>query len=153
MDDSGEEVLTSTHVLEYPYSRSVGPVIGAFLTGLRDGRILGVRASGDTVVVPPTEYDPTTAEPTGELVEVGPGATVESWAWVGDPAPGQPLDHPFAWVLVRPDGATTALLHVLDAGTPESVRTGMRVRADFVDPAERVGRIHDIRAFVPEGGS
>ena len=35
------EVLRAPHVLEYPYVRSVGPVIGAFLTGLRDGRILG----------------------------------------------------------------------------------------------------------------
>jgi len=153
MVDSDEEVLTSTHVLEYPYSRSVGPVIGAFLTGLRDGRILGVRASGASVVVPPTEYDPTTAEPTGELVEVGPGGTVESWAWVTEARPGQPLDHPFAWVLVRLDGATTAMLHVLDARTAESVRTGMRVRPEFVPAAQRVGRIQDIRAFVPEGGS
>jgi hypothetical protein len=153
MADSGEEVLTSTHVLEYPYSRSVGPVIGAFLTGLRDGRILGATASGSTVVVPPTEYDPITAEPTGDLVEVGPAGTVESWAWVSDPAPGQPLDHPFAWVLVRLDGATTAMLHVLDAGSPDAVRTGMRVRADFVPEAERVGRIQDIRAFVPESRS
>jgi len=153
MGDSAEEVLTSTHVLEYPYSRSVGPVIGAFLTALRDGRILGARASGDTVVVPPTEYDPTTAEPTRELVEVGPAGRVESWAWVGEPAAGQPLDRPFAWALVRLDGATTAMLHVLDAGSPDQVRTGMRVRPDFVPEADRIGRIQDIRAFVPEAGS
>ena len=46
MAESEGEVLTSAHVLEYPYSRSVGPVIGAFLTGLRDGVILGARAAG-----------------------------------------------------------------------------------------------------------
>ena len=32
------EALHASHRLEYPYSCSVGPVIGAFLTGLRDGR-------------------------------------------------------------------------------------------------------------------
>lgn len=147
-----EGVLTSAHVLEYPYSRSVGPVIGAFLTGLRDGRILGASGSNGSVVVPPTEYDPETAEATGELVEVGPAGTVTSWAWIADPAPGQPLDHPFAWVLVRLDGATTAVLHVLDAPSPSEVRTGMRVRADFLPATERVGRIQDIRAFVPADG-
>lgn len=152
MAGSGDEVLTSAHVLEYPYSRSVGPVVGAFLTGLRDGRILGATGSDGAVVVPPTEYDPFTAEPTGELVEVGPSGTVESWAWVARPAPQHPLDHPFAWILVRLDGATTAMLHVLDAGTEEAVSTGMRVRAEFVADGERVGRIQDIRAFVPEGG-
>ena len=35
------DVLRAPHVLEYPYVRSVGPVIGAFLTALRDGRMLG----------------------------------------------------------------------------------------------------------------
>jgi uncharacterized OB-fold protein len=126
MAESGEDVLTSAHVLEYPYSRSVGPVLGAFLTGLREGRILGATASRG-VVVPPTEYDPETAEPTGELVEVGPGGTVATWAWVQEPAPQ----------------------HVVDAGSREAVTTGMRVEAEFVPEAERVGRIQDIRAFVP----
>ena len=37
--------LLEPHVLEYPggYTRSVGPVIGRFLTGLRDGRIEAVK--------------------------------------------------------------------------------------------------------------
>ena len=30
------EVLVATNVLEYPYTRTVGPVLGAFFTGLRD---------------------------------------------------------------------------------------------------------------------
>ncbi len=153
MATADEEVLTDLHVLEYPYSRSVGPVIGAFLTGLRDGRILGATGSGGAVIVPPTEYDPQTAEATGELVEVGPAGTVETWAWVSDPAPQHPLDHPFAWALVRLDGAATSLLHVVDVGSPGAVSTGQRVVAEFVPEADRVGRIQDIRAFVPGGAS
>ena len=151
MADSGDEVLTSAHVLEYPYSRSVGPVIGAFLTGLRDGKILGVTGSGGTVIVPPTEYDPLTAETTGALVEVGPEGTVETRAWVANPAPQHPLDHPFAWALVRLDGAGTSMLHAVDSGSEAALSTGMRVRADFLPAAERIGRIGDIRAFVPVG--
>ncbi|HEY5246162.1 MAG TPA: DNA-binding protein, partial [Acidimicrobiales bacterium] len=79
MVSAGDDVLTSAHVLEYPYSRSVGPVIGAFLTGLRDGKIIGAKGTGGRVIVPPTEYDPQTAEATGELVEVGPEGTVTTW--------------------------------------------------------------------------
>ena len=58
------DTLTAHHVLEYPggYTRSVGPVIGRFLTGLRDGRIEGVRLADGRVLVPPTEYDPTTSD-------------------------------------------------------------------------------------------
>ena len=31
-----EEVLRAPHVLEYAYTRSVGPVIGRFFTGLKE---------------------------------------------------------------------------------------------------------------------
>ena len=85
------EALHASHRLEYPYSRSVGPVIGAFLTGLRDGTLLGVKGSNGVVIVPPTEYDPATGDDTGEMVEVGPGGVVESWAWVSHPLAKHPL--------------------------------------------------------------
>ncbi len=147
------EVLSDHHVLEYPYARSVGPVLGGFLTALREGRILGAKASRGKVVVPPTEYDPETAEPTGELVEVGPEGTVVTWAWVEQPRPEHPLDHPFAWALVRLEGADTSLLHVVDAGSPQAVSSGMAVVADFRPAGERQGRLQDIRAFVPVGGA
>jgi uncharacterized OB-fold protein len=145
-------VLRAPHVLEYEYKRSVGPVIGAFMTGLRDGRILGAVSAGK-VIVPPTEYDPVTAQDTGELVEVGPGGEVTTWAWATNPLRDQPLERPFAWALIRLDGATTALLHALDTGSPDSIHSGMRVTARFRPPEERQGHIRDIECFVPEEGS
>lgn len=149
---SDETVLRAPHVIEYTYTRSVGPVIGAFLTGLRDGRILGARCAEGAVVVPPAEYDPVTAEPAGELVEVGPGGTVSTWAWTAAPTPDQPLQHPFAWALVVLDGASTGFLHVVDAGSPAAMSSGMRVRARFRPEAERRGHVLDIEAFEPEAG-
>jgi len=146
------EALHASHVLEYPYSRSVGPVIGAFLTGLRDGKLTGVRGAGGSVIVPPTEYDPATGEDTGEMVDVGPGGVIESWAWVSDPLPKHPLAKPFAWALIRLDGADTAMLHVVDAGGPDKIATGDRVTVRFRPAAERIGAMADIDAFVPEGG-
>jgi uncharacterized OB-fold protein len=148
------EVLRAPHVLEFPYKRSLGPVIGGFMTGLRDGRILGARTKDGRVIVPPTEYDPDTGEDVeADLVEVGPGGTVRTWSWAANPRPDQPLDRPFAWVLVDLDGADTAMLHVLDAGSPESCRSGMRVSAKFRAASERIGSMHDIECFVPEAGS
>ncbi len=146
------EALHAAHRLEYPYPRSVGPVIGAFLTGLRQGKLLGVRGAGGSVIVPPTEYDPTTGEDTGEIVEVGPGGAVESWAWVAHPLPKHPLDRPFAWALIRLDGADTAMLHVVDAGRPDNLASGDRVTVRFRPEPERVGSLADIEAFVPAGG-
>lgn len=144
------EPLVEHHVLEYPggYQRSVGPVIGRFLTSLRDGRIEGVRLADGRVLVPPAEYDPVTSEPPGEWVEVGPAGTVTSWTWVAEPRPGKHhLDRPFAFALIRPDGAGTAMLHVVDVPGPEAMAVGLRVRPRW--RAERVGHVTDIEAWVP----
>jgi uncharacterized OB-fold protein len=147
------EALHAIHRLEYPYSRSVGPVIGAFLTGLRDGKLFGVTGAGGSIIVPPTEYDPITGDDTGEMVEVGPGGVVESWAWVSRPLEKHPLGKPFAWALIRLDGADTAMLHAVDAGGPDKLATGDRVTVQFRPAAERIGSMADIEAFVPVGGA
>src|SRR4051812_12753670 len=109
--NSGAEALSAPYVFEYTYRRTVGPVIGRFLTGLRDGKIEGVLAADGRVLVPPTEYDPATGEAVGEFVEVGQTGIVTSWAWVAEPRKLQPLDRPFAWALVQLDGADTSILH------------------------------------------
>ncbi|MFJ7261218.1 Zn-ribbon domain-containing OB-fold protein [Streptomyces globosus] len=142
------EALRAPLVVEFPFTRSLGPVQSAFLTGLRERVVLGAKTPGGTVLVPPAEYDPATAEELRELVEVAPAGTVTTWAWNDRPRPRQPLATPFAWVLVRLDGADTALLHALDAPGPDAVRTGMRVRIRWA--AERTGAITDIACFEPE---
>ena len=142
------EVLSAPHFMEFPYTRSTGPMVGAFLTGLRDKRVLGVKDSTGRVVVPPPEYDAVTAAtlPADDLVEVGTEGVVTSWSWNPKPRAGQPFEQPFAWALVRLDGADTGLLHALDAPR-ESIRTGMRVRIRWAD--ETVGFINDIACFEP----
>jgi uncharacterized protein len=133
--------------IAFDYTRSLGPVLGRFMTALRDRRILGARGADGRVHAPPFEYDPVTASPPRELVEVGPAGTVLSWSWQPEPLAGQPLDHPFGWALIRLDGAGTALLHAVDAGSAAAMRTGMRVRPRWA--AERVGSIRDIACFEP----
>jgi hypothetical protein len=136
--------------IAFDYTRSLGPVLGEFMTGLRDRRILGARGADGRVHAPPFEYDPVTSLPPEELVEVGPAGAVLSWSWQPEPLAGQPLDRPFGWALIRLDGADTALLHAVDAGSAAAMRTGMRVRARW--GAERVGSIRDIACFEPGDG-
>ena len=136
--------------LEYPYTRTTGPVIGPFLTGLRDGKVLGVRC-GSRVLCPPLEYDPdtfATLEP--DFVEVGPGGVVTGWTWISVPTPKHPFEHPFAFALIKLDGADTALVHAVDAGSPDAMSTGMRVVARYRE--ERVGAVTDVY-FVPEASA
>jgi uncharacterized OB-fold protein len=133
--------------IQFPYTRSLGPVVGAFMTALTDRRIIGIR-SGDRVIAPPLEWDPDTAEELAhDFVDVGPAGTVESWSWVASPTSQHPLDVPFAFALVKLDGADTAFLHAVDAGSIDAMSTGMRVAPRW--RATRIGHITDIEAFVP----
>lgn len=147
-DTNSSEVLSAPLVIEYPFSRTTGPVIGIFLTGLREKLLFGIRGSDGRVIVPPVEYDPHTSEELTELVEVGPGGVVDTWAWVRTPPAKAPLDRPFAWALVRPDGADVGFLQAVDAGSIEAMSTGMRVRPRWADARE--GTIHDLVCWEPE---
>ena len=140
-------VLTAPFSLEFTYTRSVGPVLGAFFDALGKRRILGVRTKDGRVIVPPQEYDPVTGEGLYELVPVADTGTVTTWTWAAEPKPGQPLEHPFAWALVRFDGADTAMLHAVDAGNESAMSTGMRVQVRW--QAETTGDITDIACFEP----
>lgn len=141
--------LSAPHSLEYAYKRSLGPVLGRFFTALRDREIVGVKTRGGRVLVPPAEYDPESGQDTtGEFVTVGPSGTVESWCWIDAPRRPHPLDHAFAFALVKLDGADTALLHAVDVGNKTHMQTGMRVKPRWAD--ETIGRIQDIACFVPE---
>ncbi|WP_034269037.1 Zn-ribbon domain-containing OB-fold protein [Haloechinothrix halophila] len=133
--------------IHFDYTRSLGPVLGRFMTGLAQRRIEGVTGSDGRVHVPPVEYDPVTAAPLSEFVEVDQEGTVLTWSWCAEPVAGQPIQRPFAWALIRLDGADTALLHAVDVEAPDAIHTGMRVRVRWTD--EPVGHIRDIAYFVP----
>ena len=101
--------------LEFPYTRSVGPVIGAYLDGLQERPVARLtcraaarcRRRSSTTPPPAPSVEP-------ELVEVGPEGVITSWTWVAEPNPNHPLDRPFAFALIQLDGADTAMVHVVD---------------------------------------
>jgi len=136
--------------IEFDYTRSLGPVLSQFMDALAERRILGARGADGRVHAPPFEYDPVTAEPARELTDVGPEGTVVSWSWMPEPLAGQPLAEPFAWALIRLDGADTAMLHAVDAGSAAAMRTGLRVRPRWA--ARPAGSIRDIACFEPCDG-
>ncbi len=141
------EVLRAGFEVGYTYTRMTGEVIGEFLAGLRDGQIKGIKGSNGRVICPPTEYDPVTAEELTELVNLPQTGTVQTFNWVHQPRPKHLLQKPFAWALIKIDGADTALLHMVDAGSEATMKTGMKVKVRWA--AERKGFITDIACFEP----
>lgn len=146
-----DELLRADHIMEYAYKRSLGSVLSHFFTGLRDRQAYGIKTATGRVIVPPAEYDPETGEATDGFVAVGPGGVVTSWTWITNPKPKNHLQEPFAWALVQLDGADTAMLHAVRAGSENEMSTGMRVRIEWAD--ETQGCIQDIACFVPEASS
>ncbi|MFZ1164942.1 Zn-ribbon domain-containing OB-fold protein, partial [Mycobacterium sp.] len=143
--DSHQKPLSAPLRLSFDYARSVGPTLSQFFTALRERHIVGVRGSDGRIYVPPAEFDPVTYERLTEIVPVASVGTVLSWTWQPEPLEGQPLDKPFAWALIKLDGADVAMLHAVDAGSSEAISTGARVHVHWVD--EPAGAITDIAYF------
>lgn len=149
MTTRDDRTLSAPIQVRFDYTRSVGPVLGEFFSGLRDGRLVAGRISDGRVMLPPPEFDPITHDPITDFVDVAATGTVQSWTWVPEPVAAQPFDHPFAFALVLLDGTTSPLLHALDAPQDE-IETGMRVAVRWRE--ERVGAITDIACFEPGDG-
>src|SRR5688500_4574880 len=133
--------------VEFDYTRSLGPTLSEFMTGLKRRQVLAGVLSDGSVAVPPPEYDPDTLDPVTELVPVSDEGVVQTWTWVPEPVPGQPLDRPFAFAHVLLDGADRPLLHAVAVDSPDQIETGLRVRVRWAE--ETVGAITDIRWFEP----
>ncbi|MBF6455702.1 Zn-ribbon domain-containing OB-fold protein [Nocardia cyriacigeorgica] len=145
--ETPHDSLNAPYSLQLPFNRTVGPTIGAFLGGLREGRLFGTRTDRGTVLCPAAEFDPETARATGELVELAETGTVRHWTWVPRRA-GDDIPHDYAWALISIDGAEGGLFHAVDTGgDPARMTPGLRVTARWRD--ERVGSIRDIVCFEP----
>ena len=143
-----EAPLEQHQALEFPYKHSTGEVIGRFLAGLKEQQtIWGRRAAGLGVVVPPLGYSEVDGSPDGEWVAVKDAGVVTAVAVVQKPLAGlHPVDKPFAFVLVKLDGADTALPHVVTERL-DDVKVGARVVAVWKPEGDRVGSLRDIACF------
>ena len=142
---SQPEILNQAFELGFTYTRSTGPVVGRFLTELRNRKIVGIKASDGRVVVPPMEYDPNTAEELSEFVDVGEEGEIVSFAWIKQPREAHPSEQTFAWAMIKLDGADVPMVHWVRASQESDIRTGARVRAVWAE--QTIGFITDINGF------
>jgi uncharacterized OB-fold protein len=142
-----DDILSAEFELGFTYTRTPGPVIGKFLAALQQQRLYGIRGSDGRVVFPPTEYDPLTGADLHDYAPVGEEGTVVAWTWVQNPRRHHLLRQPFAWALIRLDGADTPFLHMLVAQSESTIQPGLRVRVRWAD--KRRGAITDIAWFEP----
>ena len=147
MSDS-KDLLRAPFELAYNYKRSSGPVMSKFFEALGQQKILGTKSSAGKVFSPAAEFDPETNEPLKEMIEVGPGGVVESFSWIEDPKHHHLIKEPFAFALIKLDGADTSMLHMVTQCNEADLRIGSRVKANWSEIQEQ--RITDIKFFTLE---
>jgi len=140
------EPLTLKGQIAVPYTWHVGDVGSRFLVALRDDKkILGSKCpSCGTTYVPARKNCGTCFEDIDEWVEVKPEGVIEAFTIVHYSHPVQPVKPPFAYALIKLDGADVGFLHLIKKDL-DKIKNGLRVKAKF--SGERTGKILDIDSF------
>lgn len=140
------EDLTLKGQIAIPYTWWVGEVGSRFLRALRDEKkILGNRCKNcNTVYVPPRKNCGRCFADIDEWVEVGNEGVVTTHTVVRFEYPLQPAKPPFAYAVIKLDGADVGLVHIVKEKM-EKLKKGARVRAAFKEV--RKGHILDIDCF------
>ena len=140
-----KDLLRAPFELAYNYKRSSGPLMSKFFDALAEQKILGTKSSTGKVYAPAAEFDPETHESLSDLVEVGPGGVIESFSWIEEPKHHHLIKNPFAFALIKLDGADTSMLHMVTECDEADLKIGSRVSANW--SATLVNRITDIKFF------
>jgi uncharacterized protein len=146
-----EQVRSVRTPARLDYTYTAGAASTRFLRAVADKRIIGERAPGGKVYVPPRGADPQLGVPTSEEVELAHVGTVTSFCIVNVAFHGSVMELPYTSALILLDGADQAIMHLLQEVATDDVRIGMRVEAVWVDDDEIGPTLESIRHFRPTG--
>ncbi|MGZ5301169.1 MAG: Zn-ribbon domain-containing OB-fold protein [Actinomycetota bacterium] len=140
--------------LDISYEWDAGEAMGAFLEGLRDGRIVATHCVAcERTLVPPRKFCERCFRPTDRWVEVADTGVVETFSICHVSWDMRVLDPPELPAVIRLDGASQGgFLHKLGEVSPDDLRIGMAVEAVWRPLQERTGSILDIAYFRPRNG-
>ena len=128
---------------------TVGNTGHAFLVELRDNKtIMGIKCpSCKKVYVPPRLHCPACFVKMSEWVKLSGKGTLETFTIVRYPEPYMPKEPPFAYGVIKLDGADTGLVHLLGGVELNKIKVGMKLEPVFKE--KREGSILDIEHFKP----
>lgn len=140
------EPLTLKGQIAVPYTWSVGETGSKFLISLRDDqKILGTKCSKcGTVYVPGRKNCGHCFIDLEDWVEVANEGVIQAYSIVHYSHPVQPIEAPFAYALIKLEGADVGFLHLIKKDL-NKLKNGLKVKAKF--KAERTGTILDIDSF------
>lgn len=146
-----EESIIYEGQIHVPYNWAVGETGSFFLQKLRDHRQIWATKCNecDKVFLPPRRNCPYCFIPRTHWIQLTGKGVLTTYTIVRYSEPLlHPVETPFAYGLIKLDGADTGLVHMLGEADPDSLHSGMRVEPVF--NSERKGDITDISYFRPE---
>jgi len=136
------------------YAWDEGVAIGKYLQGLKEGKLLGrVCRQCRRRLIPPRMFCEQCYRPTDEWFEAADTGAVKTFSLCYVTWDMIKLDRPQIPAVIDIDGASRGMgiLHLLGEVDPSAVHIGMRVRAVWKPPEERMGEITDILYWKPIG--
>ena len=148
----GEPIKVIKVPIHLDFQVLAGRDYARFLSAVAEGRFVGRRCpTCKKVYVPPRGACPTCAVLMGEEVPVADTGCVTSFCIVNVPYEGQVMKLPYTYAMVLLDGSDIPLPHLIQGIEAKDVRMGLRVRAEWLPPAERKPSMESIRWFTPTG--
>lgn len=140
------EPLTLKGQIAVPYTWSAGETGSRFLISLRDDqKIIGTKCSKcGTVYLPGRKNCGRCFIDMDEWVEIADEGVIQAYTIVHYNHAVQPAEVPFAYALIKLEGADVGFLHLIRKGL-NRLKNGLKVKAIF--KAERTGSILDIDSF------
>ena len=135
------------------YAWDAGTAISRFLEGLRNGIILGTECvKCRRVMLPPRIFCELCYRPTEKWVKLEDKGRVRTFCVTRVRWDASRVEEPFFPMVVELDGGEggTGLFHVVKGMDVSEMTVGLRVKALWKPPEERIGAITDIENFIPE---
>jgi uncharacterized OB-fold protein len=152
LPEKDEGIYVHRSGLKVPYTWHAGEYATFFYTELKDHKkIWGTKCPEcGKVYMPPRKSCPECFKQCREWVELGDTGTLLTYTVVRYSEPLiQPREPPYAYGIIKLDGADTAMVHFLGEVGLDKIKVGMRVKAVFNENPE--GNYLDIKYFKPVG--
>jgi uncharacterized OB-fold protein len=152
------KILHNFDELKGDFAWDTGIGIGKYLTGLKNGIIMGSLCLTCTkIVVPPRIVCEWCFNPMDEFVPLADTGTVNTFSLCYVTWDVKRLKVPELPAVIQLDGAASlssgpimgGIMHMLGEVDPKKIHIGMRVQAVWKSPDEREGSITDILYFKP----
>ncbi len=134
------------------YAWDCGIAIGKFLSGLKAGKILGVRCEKcGRILTPPRIFCEECFRPIDEWLELKDTGKVNTFSLCYVTWDVKRIKEPQIPAVIEIDGASPGIgfMHLLGEVKPKDVKIGMKVKAVWKETEKREGAITDILYFRP----